>query len=323
MLKVSCIGFGGAGINQLNTLVDNSKLVKKLGKQLDVMVVDTSSSNPVSSKIIDNYILGTGLGSGKDRAENATAAMNALPNLLNRDSDVFVLISSSSGGTGDIMSNIAAAKLLKSGKIVVKISITHTNSFANTQNTIKAFSTLEKVCANHYMGVMIFDNTEGRKPADECLQRDLELMLTTLCVDYQELDDADKKRFLVPSEIVGPHAIGFYDNMLLGPIGEELPSDTKGVSMSDNQFVIPDDRHIPSILSINDTGDIESKFSMFEDFVGVSSVFKMTALNGAALSTDYLTYLKESMDRHKRVTHTKTTFTALADDNSLEDALDL
>ncbi len=325
-MNITIFGCGGCGINQINKLVEDSKQLKPFGDRLDVVAVDTSTSNPVNKTITESYVLGNQEGSGKDRGTNSTELMQQAAQVVRGkldSTDVFVFIASTSGGSGDVISNVMINTVLSAGKLAIKLCVAHTNSFKNTENTLKAFKTMEKVCGERYLGVMIYDNGGSRLNADMALQRDLLLLLNTLCVDYIELDDNDKRKFLAPHNVQGPHGIGFYDKMILGPLGEELPANNTDISMSDNQLVIPTTNHVPSVLTINETGDAESKFICYEDFVGISNDVTITAVNGVALSPYYLTYLRDTMTNHNRVVHVTTQMDNMQEDNLIDDMIEV
>ncbi len=296
---LSVIGCGGAGINSLNRIVDQFQ-----HESLDVLTIDTSESNHVAETITEKYTVGNKLGSGKDRSKNSEALIACIPKLATIDSDVTIIISSSSGGSGNVIANLVLSTLLRANKRVVFVMICHTNTLTNAENTRKAFKSLQSICGTKYqVPCFIFDNKAGRAKVDECLVSDMVLLLKLLSHDYAELDDADKLRFLTPN-VIGPNSMGIYSDTGLKSSGK--------MDESENQLVLPDGAIIPSVISVNKTGDSE-EFVSLEDAVGVDPKFKCVGISGIPISPKYLTYLGERVEALSRMKVQNTQMSVLDD----------
>ena len=297
--KISVIGCGGCGINSLNRIVESFQ-----DPSLDVITVDTSESNEVSPAITERYVLGTGFGSGKDRSKNSDALIEAVPKLATTDADVTIVISSASGGSGNVIANLILSTLLRANKRVVFVMVCHTNTLTNAENTRKAFKSLQSICGDKYqVPCFIYDNKSGRKGVDESLVSDMVLLLKLLAHDYAELDDTDKLRFLTP-KVTGPNSMGIYTSTKLKSSGK--------MDASENQLILPDGAIIPSVISINKTGDSEDFIAM-EDAVGVDPKFSCVGISGIPISPEYLTYLGERLEQLKRMKVQHTQMQALDD----------
>jgi len=298
--KIAIVGAGGCGINSVNRIIESYT-----HETMDVYTVDTSESNIVSEAITESYTVGDGLGSGKDRAKNIDGLVAAVPRLAKEEADVTIIIASSAGGSGNVIANLIAATLLRSGQRIVFVMVCHTNTLKNAENTRKAFKSLDSICDGKYqIPCFIYDNKDGRAAVDKALVADMTLLLQLLCLDYAELDDADKLRFLTPN-VIGPNSVGIY--------AEISKKSKEDMSAGENQLIIPSDAIIPSVITINKTGDSVDDFVSMEDAVGVDSKFKCIGISGIPISPAYLKYLGEKLEQLKRM-HVHQTKMSLLDE---------
>lgn len=291
-MKVTLIGTGGAGTNHLNRIVESYEY------ELDAIVIDTSKSNSIHKDVSESFVVGNGIGSGRNRQHNAEALIHKVPKLTTLDSDVVIILSSTSGGSGNVIANLLAATLLKAGKHVIMVLTSHVNTLRSAENTQKALQSLAGICGEKYqIPTMLYDNKPGRAEVDKNINEDLTILLDLLTGTWSELDDTDKLKFLSP-DVIGPNSLGVYPETAFGPLDD--------LTFGENQLYVPEHAIVPSVITVNETGDALDNISAIEDFVGISNEFHMFGLSGLPLSAIYLKYVGETIEEFRRA-NVKTT----------------
>lgn len=188
---------GGAGINLTNGVdINNDRIV----------VIDTSKSNLKKVEGDREVYLVEGMsGAGKVRKTSHSGSKDELPDILfkHQPSDINIIVSSASGGSGSVLSYLLMDELMRQNKTVVMVLVGSYDSIVETENTLKTLTSLAGLVKKHQKPVVCFfeenisDGTSnGRFRSDEYIKTFLVLMARIASGESsEELDITDIKNF--------------------------------------------------------------------------------------------------------------------------------
>jgi hypothetical protein len=200
--KMLVIGAGGCGIN-IARMVDSVPGIA-------VEYFDTSDAN-VREGDTSFTIVGSGRGSGGNRAENAAkieADVSKLDLSGRLEFDIVVVAYSASGGSGSVIGPVLSRVLAsrKPDLRLVNLMVADSGSGVWATNTSGTLETLEAICEdlNLRLPCMIFENRPGmaRSRVDECIFVQLASLIEAMVAPTIEMDTQDRLNFLDPSSVI-------------------------------------------------------------------------------------------------------------------------
>jgi hypothetical protein len=216
--KISIIGTGGAG---KVAAIRCSKMVQPTYTQ--IVTIDTSGSDIPVENVTSLKIKNLN-GSGKLRRENIEDITNFVNNFASKEdsfSDVNIIISSYSGGSGSTLCPLLVDEILRKGKIAIVIGIIDTDSEIDTVNTFNTFRSLDNFVSQHkaYLPTILFNNSFGRPVVDKGVDTVIKNLIKFLTTPYIGLDVQDRIKFL------NPNAFGVEPGIKLVSISTDLTKD--------------------------------------------------------------------------------------------------
>ena len=305
--SIEVVGAGGCAINLIKNLIQKipaSELIK-------YKVIDSSRSNLDDVTDIEVHIVSE-LGSGKDRAKNLPILQTYLDKhseLTNPKADISIIISSFSGGTGSIASNLLVQRIMKHAedKAVIVVGVLDASSekdCLNSINTLKSFNRITKDLSIS-LPMMLFSNTikykgqpkPGKFKVNETVVKRLVSLITLLTdTTVKEIDWMDKMNYLRPQDSgceIGPCSLGITDSSLDDAV--TLPGEV--------DILIKEENIIHSILVVGDgsTPDILTNVN----YVGVGTL-KFTSTMVEGIPKEFTQDLADTAERYQRGTRIKT-----------------
>lgn len=183
---------GGAGGNI-------GKQIKNL--DMDVFFIDTSNSNLKDIKT-DNVYLVEGMdGAGKRRATTYEGFKGLAEEVLIRfkpSTDLNVVVSSLSGGSGSILSPLLVKELIANGSNTIVIGVDSRSSVIEIDNTISTLKTFKSIsdAVDRSISLFYVENS-SRKEADKKAINLLELLALLVNKELtEEFDTSDVHNFI-------------------------------------------------------------------------------------------------------------------------------
>lgn len=143
--KISIYACGGCGINIAKDL---SMYNNQDGfAEQQIYLIDTSDSNlPDGYDDKNTYLIDGVDGSGYVRAENVDTIRRNIKPILQSfpPTDISIVVSSASGGSGSVIAPLLTRELLSSGKKVIVFAVGDTSTSIELNNTIKTLATYEQ-----------------------------------------------------------------------------------------------------------------------------------------------------------------------------------
>lgn len=189
---------GGAGLN-IGSLLEQYRGGNELGfANLNISYVDTSMSNMRANIAQENCFIFEGIdGSGQKRTENHEQIAKNIKAILHKfkPSDLNIVISSASGGSGSVIAPLIVSELLANDQstIVISIGSADTRLFAeNTLNTIKSYESISRMRGKPVVSYYVENNKNvSRSDVDKNVCQ----TVISLCMLYsrenRELDTRD------------------------------------------------------------------------------------------------------------------------------------
>lgn len=211
--KVSVYACGGCGINIASKLLDYNHSKEGLA-DLDVVFLDTSHANLDRNKKHDKTYVVDGLdGSGKVRAENHKQISECVLDILQtfKPSDLNVVLSSGSGGSGSVIAPSLVQELLLRNIPVIVITVGSMDSRIELENTIKTLKSYDAIAQIRKSPVvsMYFENKKEspRKDNDENICKSIVAFLALFSKQNKELDSSDLHNWLFYNRVTSydPH----------------------------------------------------------------------------------------------------------------------
>lgn len=222
---------GGAGINIA------SHFESFRGKQdsgfanIDICYVDTSRSNLKSNLDEESvYILDGVDGSGKVRAENHKQIAECALDILqkHKPSDINIVISSGSGGSGSVVAPTLVSELLSRDIPVIVIVVGSTDSRIELENTIKTLKSYEAIAQMRKAPVnaLYYENSKStvRSNVDGQVQTAIALLATLFSKQNKELDSSDLYNWLYYTKVTSYQAHLSYMEFFTKTIELQKPS---------------------------------------------------------------------------------------------------
>lgn len=238
-MKVYACGGAAASIASMIELSRNH--VQVALAPLDATYVDTSRSdlpsdiNPEHVYIVD----GAKDGSGGVRGTNVDPIRNRMLDLLekHKPTNTVVVLSSASGGTGNVIAGALINELLRADVNVIVMAIGTTESNIRINNTLTTLKMYEKLAKIHKkpVNLMYFENSESTPPSvvDEQVCRALVSISIVFSRQNKGLDTADLDNFLnyqSPVTSWTPHMSSI--SVVDGVIGEDVEDPSKIISIA-------------------------------------------------------------------------------------------
>lgn len=318
-LKTSFFFFGGCGKHMLDNvasiLPENSKKV----------VFDARSEDP-NKNATHAYVLGDGVGSGKERKKNASGVqkalteLNDLPNLW---SDLNVFVFSLNGGSGSIIAPMALNLFLKEGKKCLLITISDATSLQDTDNSLTTVTSLYKIstvnkafipyiCLDNYKSfeeqnseakhqIVAKTDEAGRKEVDNTFKSLMTKLVTILYAPTNDIDPADRMKFISGGDrghtglfplIIKAGSEKLHDH----PIGLHAPSEEELRNMTFSSMM--------RINAINQEGEVIENEVAASSLISFSGTFQQKHEHGTpylALIGSNDTFLKNFKELYERV----------------------
>lgn len=230
---VNIYGCGGAGFNIAQSYLTNPVYPEEGVANIDAFMIDTSQSNIVEdSRVTSHFMLvGSQSGSGGVRAENSAAAEKTAKDILVKfkPAEMNIIVSSASGGSGNILLAYLHRELLLAGRNVVSILITDDNSLMaikNSRNTLLTLNNFARQLKKPFV-TMLFDNSD-RSKTDMNIDTTIKHIATLFSNEHHELDNTDTRNFLDFSRVTNVPAglVAMNITALLPPDDDSDLSDT-------------------------------------------------------------------------------------------------
>jgi cell division GTPase FtsZ len=218
MSKIVIHAVGGAGQN----IATKVSAAYQASTEVKVLRIDSSKANydgddlfllthRDESKIIDGG--GGVIGTHLDEGQAFLSKYIAVNKLLTEDSDVHVIIHSSSGGTGSTLGSSLAEYLRKLNKAVLVCMITDDFDTIRIENTLKVFKRYRGISIKHPMSILFAENKgkhedERRNDADALIVDTVNLLGVLLEKETLELDSRDVINTFKPEVFFGGNTEG-------------------------------------------------------------------------------------------------------------------
>lgn len=223
-MNIKLYACGGAGTNIARQIPD---------LDIDIVFVDTSSSNLKSVKHGEVFLVDGMDGAGKHRPETYENFKDIASDVLvaHKPSDVLnIVIHSISGGSGSVVGPMIASKLVANGQNTIVIAVESDQSIRELDNGVKTLKSyaaqasrmVQKPISIFYVGGMT------RSEADRSALQFINLLALIVTKKFtEEFDNSDLKSFLYFDRVT--------DNAPCVSIIELLPNDSivpeKGTSV--------------------------------------------------------------------------------------------
>lgn len=205
-------GCGGAGFNLISPFYGEEAKTEGFA-DLKCCFIDTSLSNialnnKVKVKEEDVYILEGVDGSGKKRDTNYHSLADNAKHILRKfqPAEMNIVVSSASGGSGSVISNIIAKELLSANHPTIMIIVGSEESKITIENTVKTLQSIDTISRKHLdkpIVVSYFHNSkEHTRAKNDAAVRQTITALSILCSRQNaELDTADVANFIDFSKV--------------------------------------------------------------------------------------------------------------------------
>lgn len=192
MKDITIYGCGGAGIS---ALINNEKFLKSVGAK--TVAVDSSDSNIGSLEFENKYKLSGKYGSGGNQLENIDAFRDSIPDILAnyKPSKFNIIVSSTSGGSGSVVSMYLAREIVRRGHIAVLVLLTTSDSLRRINNTINVIKTLESMSTKLEKPLVMMVHNQGitdvRRSGDAGLYANLKSIVYLFANQFADVDEMD------------------------------------------------------------------------------------------------------------------------------------
>tara|TARA_Y100001956_G_scaffold82973_1_gene107783 strand:- start:176777 stop:177724 length:948 start_codon:yes stop_codon:yes gene_type:complete len=203
-MKVNILGCGGLGINlggRFSKLfnIDNNP-------NIDICYIDFGRSNltpdhPEDKTIVLPCTNEGNNGSGRKRDENYRSVVDNLERIINtfEPTDITIVVSSTSGGSGAVIAHVLINRLMQLGKIVIPYFVSSWNDETSAQNSLKALDGLFNLPEANGLPLPFYYASNGDNAFSKAVDDDILTSLATLCdvvtLEPHGLDNADLRNF--------------------------------------------------------------------------------------------------------------------------------
>ncbi len=203
--KLRIYACGGFGVNIASGFGQYEGKSNKGYADMDICYIDTSRSNMIGKKTINEdklYILEGIDGSGKKRDQNYGALSESVKDILHqyKPSTVNIVLHSASGGSGSVIGPILVSELVKRGDLVIPVIVGSNASrieVENTLKTLKSYENISKKC-DHPVVACYKENSKitPRGKVDNEVTTLIMLLAVLFSGQNRELDKADLNNFI-------------------------------------------------------------------------------------------------------------------------------
>jgi hypothetical protein len=188
-------GCGGCGANIVKKFLDTKTSNSSC-------IIDTSNSNNVSG--VEFHRISGLNGSGKFRAENATAISQAISSFVSSGpfEEINIVIFSLAGGSGSVIGPLLLKEIFRQKKIGIALTVESSISNIDAKNSINTLKTLEILTKDIYLPITLFSNGFGRDKVDTSVVNYINILTDLFDSDIKELDLMDKKNFFQPNRLL-------------------------------------------------------------------------------------------------------------------------
>ena len=198
--SVTLIGCGGCGINISRPFHSH--------KNVNIRLFDTSDANERSGEHV--IILGDGHGSGGDRSQNARIIERSIPQLTEVErplTDVVIIMSSLSGGSGSLISPVLARDYAQRNVRVICVGVADTGYMVAAKNTANTLKTFHAITKNNDIRIPMIlvsnDHASTQGQVNEMVTSMVAHLLDVLTVPVEEVDRNDRLNWIDSSKITG------------------------------------------------------------------------------------------------------------------------
>jgi len=297
--SISVMGCGGFGVNMVKKHVEANQMYDD---EIKYSIVDTSRSNlsGISNKI-EQFILAE-TGAGKIRSTHVDTIQQNLDScgVLQRISDINVVIFSFSGGSGSVIGPLLVNEITSHpmNKAVILVGVIDDCSkmdCVNSINTLKSLRNLAKGKA--YYPLMLYTNEAGRVTVNSSVLADIDAAIRVFTDrSVQELDLTDKLNFLNPINLGCTER----DVFIVGFLTDELTENTSIAQNCGRQVIMSKNLKTHASLSVNSSGKSAAVMSDVA-FVGVSDKSTYTALIGMPIPDTAVHALNKKYEKFTKV----------------------
>ena len=218
-MKLKLIGLGGCGSNIVSYLNHNMQTEER--SEHSALYVDTSYNNATDEMKADKSFFhiqssdiesSTLSGSGGIRKTNHPHIAKGVEEFINqhqlhRSKDLIVLVSSLSGGSGNVILSEMLKKLLKTDAVVIGLVVADSTSKKYIDNSLESFITLNTVATKiNPLPVLYFNNKVYQKNFDsdkvKMANKDILTVMNTLSIFTsglnKDIDDKDMEFLFKP-----------------------------------------------------------------------------------------------------------------------------
>ena len=297
--SVQIIAAGGCGTNLLK---DFLALNTKFDQNIRYSIIDTSQSNMagVPKHVVVNAV--GDLGSGRDRAANASIISRYLDinkKLVEDATDITIILFSMAGGSGSVIAPLLTHRLMRhSNRAVILVGVADLSSMRDCTNTIRTLESISLMCSEnkYYVPLMLFSNdgVGRRKVNPTVVSRLVSLvdMLTSKAIT--EIDYTDKMNYLRPTAVGCPHGCYLISVIPSDPEGkdvESLPGEPE-IKLDVNDMV-----HVSMV--VNDSG-LTPDILTTVTYNGISDTKKFFSTIGKPIPQELIYRLNEKAEEYKR-----------------------
>lgn len=222
--RIQLYACGGAGVN-IGKTFEALRGSQEIGCALmEIVYIDTSRAN-ISQEIPEKhcYLLKGVDGSGKIRRENYQAIADHTREILQmfEPTDLSIVVSSGSGGSGSVIAPSIVSELLERGEQVIVMVIGSTDTkldMDNTLKTLKSYDAIVKKTGKPVVMVYLENNskTSPRAVVDNSIKRVISSLSFLYSRENDELDSRDLHNWInfhIPTAYEPQVAIlGIYEN---------------------------------------------------------------------------------------------------------------
>jgi len=323
--SLNIIGCGGCGCNIVRKLKKALSTPKVKAPKIDYTVIDTSKSNFYDLDGVE-IISVDELGAGKDRSKCIPVIQHYFdthPQLSRDANDISIIISSFSGGSGNVIAALLTQRIMRhtDSKAVIVVGVTDTSSERDTINSINSIKTFNAIAKDLGISIpmLMFSNTlklgenpkPGRIGVDKSAVARLSQLIQLLTSDtVVELDFNDKLTFLRPQDSgaeSGLYAISI----------SETDLEHTAYLTGEMDILLQMNNIVHSVLVVNKDGampDIMSEVS----YVGVDAVNYISIISHS-LPSMLTQDLVDAADRYQHSVKVKSTMESDLDKFGQED----
>lgn len=203
--KLRVFACGGFGVNIASELGQFEGKVNKGYADMDICYIDTSRSNMLGKKLLNEeklYILEGIDGSGKKRDQNYGVLSESAKDILHqyKPSSINIVLHSASGGSGSVIGPILVSELIKRNELVIPVIVGSNASrieVENTLKTLKSYESISKKCDHPIVACYKENSKENpRGKVDNEVTTLIMLLAVLFSGQNRELDKADLNNFI-------------------------------------------------------------------------------------------------------------------------------